>query len=129
MADEDVDGIRIDYVELKVTDTAEARRFYGAAFGWSTQKWDGPMEYWFAITGEDGDPGINGGISIGEPNLTEGQLTLGVSSLDETLKKVAAAGGKITSEKRPIPGVGWLATVSDTEGNVFGLMQDDETAS
>jgi predicted enzyme related to lactoylglutathione lyase len=29
----------------------------------------------------------------------------------------------------PIPGVGWLAYCKDTEGNVFGIMQDDPQAA
>jgi predicted enzyme related to lactoylglutathione lyase len=28
----------------------------------------------------------------------------------------------------PIAGVGWLAYFTDTEGNMFGVMQSDETA-
>jgi len=28
----------------------------------------------------------------------------------------------------PIPGVGWLAYVKDSEGNVFGMMQADSNA-
>jgi hypothetical protein len=30
--------------------------------------------------------------------------------------------------KMPIPGVGWLAYVKDTEGNLFGMMQNDPNA-
>jgi predicted enzyme related to lactoylglutathione lyase len=29
----------------------------------------------------------------------------------------------------PIKGVGWLASCKDTEGNRFGLMQDDKHAA
>jgi predicted enzyme related to lactoylglutathione lyase len=28
----------------------------------------------------------------------------------------------------PVPGVGWLAYYKDTEGNIFGVMQDDRQA-
>jgi predicted enzyme related to lactoylglutathione lyase len=31
--------------------------------------------------------------------------------------------------KMAIPGVGWLAYCTDTEGNVFGLMQNDPNAA
>jgi predicted enzyme related to lactoylglutathione lyase len=31
--------------------------------------------------------------------------------------------------KAPVPGVGWLAYVTDTEGNVLGLMQEDASAA
>ncbi len=31
--------------------------------------------------------------------------------------------------KMAVPGVGWLAYCKDTEGNIFGFMQSDETAA
>ena len=119
---------RVYHFDIVVRDFERASAFYKAAFGWDTQKWDGPMEYWFAITGDDAEDGINGGISVGEPNMTSGQLTLHVDSVDATVDKVVAAGGKLTGEKRAVPGVGWLADVADTEGNVFGLMEEDPEA-
>ena len=50
-------------------------------------------------------------------------LYVGVSSVDETLKKVKAAGGKVVTPKTPIPGMGAYARVADTEGNVVGLFE------
>ena len=38
---------------------------------------------------------------------------------------VKANGGVLLEGPMPIPGVGYLAYCRDTEGNVFGLMQDD----
>jgi predicted enzyme related to lactoylglutathione lyase len=29
----------------------------------------------------------------------------------------------------PVPGIGWLAYLKDTEGNVFGVMQPDPAAA
>jgi len=37
-------------------------------------------------------------------------------------------GGKVAVAKMPIPGVGYLAYCTDTEGNVFGVMQPDANA-
>jgi predicted enzyme related to lactoylglutathione lyase len=54
--------------------------------------------------------------------------TVGVDSVDEAVKKVVAQGGKVTNPKHAVPGVGWLAYCVDTEGNQFGLMQDDPSA-
>ena len=31
--------MKIDYVELPVTDFATAKAFYGAAFGWAFEDW------------------------------------------------------------------------------------------
>jgi predicted enzyme related to lactoylglutathione lyase len=36
---------------------------------------------------------------------------------------VKANGGRIRREKMEIPGVGWFAGATDTEGNRLGLMQ------
>jgi predicted enzyme related to lactoylglutathione lyase len=36
---------------------------------------------------------------------------------------------QITQEKKPIPGVGYMAFCQDTEGNPFGLIQMDENAT
>ena len=42
--------------------------------------------------------------------------------LDDTLARVAAAGGRITTPKVQLPdGMGCFAHVSDTEGNRIGL--------
>ena len=43
------------------------------------------------------------------------------------MKKIQDAGGKV-EDKMTIPGVGYMSFFHDTEGNVFGLMQDDEKA-
>jgi len=46
---------------------------------------------------------------------------LGVGSVDQAVKKVQAAGGKVVTAKTPIPGMGAYARVTDSEGNVVGL--------
>jgi predicted enzyme related to lactoylglutathione lyase len=38
-------------------------------------------------------------------------------------------GGKVVNELHPIPGVGWQAYCADTEGNVFGIHQNDPNAN
>jgi hypothetical protein len=46
-----------------------------------------------------------------------------VPSVDEAIRKVQAAGGKVVTPNTPIPGMGAYARVADTEGNVIGLFQ------
>ena len=48
--------------------------------------------------------------------------------MDDTVAAVKANGGTIALEKMPVPGVGWLAYAKDTEGNIFGALQPDQTA-
>jgi predicted enzyme related to lactoylglutathione lyase len=122
---------RVVHFEIHAEDPERAARVYRGLFGWDITKWDGPQEYWVVRTGE-GHPGIDGGLLRRQgPSPAEGQpvqgyvCTVEVPSLDEMLGKVAAAGGHLAVPKMPIPGVGWLAYVRDTEGNLCGLLQPD----
>jgi len=54
--------------------------------------------------------------------------TIDVASVDEAVANVAKHGGKNVVPKMPVPGIGYLAYCTDTEGNVFGLMQRDQNA-
>lgn len=37
-------------------------------------------------------------------------------------------GGQVIRPKMAVPGVGWMAYIKDTEGNIFGLMESDPGA-
>ena len=50
------------HFEIPADDPQRAIAFYSAALGWKAQKFDG-MEYWLMATGEQGEPGIDGGIA------------------------------------------------------------------
>jgi predicted enzyme related to lactoylglutathione lyase len=54
--------------------------------------------------------------------------TIDVPDIDKYLIQIQKHGGKVTMEKRSIPGVGWLAYCLDTEKNIFGIMQSDMSA-
>ncbi len=55
--------------------------------------------------------------------------TIGVDSVDDSVAKIVANGGKVVEPKMPIPGIGYFAYCLDTEGNAFGVMQSDPSAS
>jgi predicted enzyme related to lactoylglutathione lyase len=120
---------RVVHFEIDAHEPERATRFYNDVFGWSIQKWDGPMEYWLIKTGEDGEMGINGGLSKRSPDEPVKTVnTIGVESVDATLEKITAAGGTVAMPKMAVPGVGYLAYCVDTEGNTFGIMQPDTSA-
>jgi hypothetical protein len=54
--------------------------------------------------------------------------TIGVSSLDESIKKIKQNSGRICVPKMAIPDVGWLAYAEDPAGNVFGIIEPDTDA-
>jgi len=58
---------RVIHFEIPADDPARAVKFYADVFGWQSQKWDGPMEYWLVATGKAPAPGIDGGILRRQP--------------------------------------------------------------
>jgi predicted enzyme related to lactoylglutathione lyase len=116
------------HFDIAADDPQRAIGFYTDAFGWRFHQWDGPMEYWLVATGSDDEPGIDGGLARRRDGDQPITATIDVASLDEYVGRIEAAGGTILQPKSPVPGVGWLAMFADTEGNVFGLMEADETA-
>ena len=124
---------RVVHFEIHAGDPERAITFYEKLFGWTFQKWEGPMPYWLIITGPNDKPGINGGL-VPRRGEIDGQAviayvcTVDVESLDSSIATVEASGGSIALPKMPVPGVGWLAYCKDIEGNIFGMMQADPEA-
>ena len=115
------------HFELHTDNPERAAAFYRQVFAWQIDKWEGPVDYWLASTGPESEPGIHGAITQRSGNLTTVN-TIGVPSVDEYVQKVVAAGGTIALPKMAVPGVGWIAYGIDTEGNIFGMMQEDPNA-
>jgi uncharacterized protein len=124
---------RVVHFEIHAAQPERAIEFYTKLFNWQFQKWDGPMPYWLITTGPDTEKGINGGMVMRRGEI-DGQAviayvcTVDVPAIDAAVEKAQQLGGSVALPKMPIPGVGWLAYVKDTEGNILGLMQNDPTA-
>lgn len=134
---------RVVHFEIHAANPERAARFYSDVFGWNINEWLIPgvqlpdeNRYWLVSTGDPKAPGIDGGLLFRRgPSPSEGQpinafvCTMGVESVDNSAAKVLAAGGSIALPKMAIKGVGWIAYGKDTEGNLFGMMQEDKKAS
>jgi len=133
---------RVTHFEIHAADPKKIASFYQDVFGWQVEEWLVPGvpvkeedRYWLVSTGPEDEPGIDGGISVRRgPPPTAGQAvnafvcSIDVESLDESMDKALRAGGSVALPKMPVKGVGWLAYCIDPEGNLFGMMQSDETA-
>ena len=125
---------RVIHFEIHAAQPERAIKFYSGLFGWQFNKWDGPMPYWLVITGPDGQPGINGGLMPRQGEI-DGQAviayvcTVDVENIDQFTQKATTGGAQVVVPKMPIPGVGWLVYCKDTEGNIFGMMQNDPGAA
>lgn len=121
---------RVVHFEIHVDDPDRASEFYNKTFGWEFNKWEGDPNnpYWLIKTGEADKPGIDGGMLIRRDPKGNVYNTLNVENIDKAFDDVKSNGGQIVVEKMPVPGVGWLAYFTDTEGNIFGIMQMDDKA-
>ena len=119
---------RVIHFEIAADIPERAVKFYQKAFGWKIEKWAGPVDYWLVATGEDKEVGINGAITEKSDCVTATTNTIGVISLEDTVKKIMEAGGKQLMPKTAVPGIGYMTYCKDTEGNVFGIMQNDPSA-
>ena len=118
---------RVTHFEIPSSNPEETMSFFKSTFGWNFQQM-GSEEYWFAITGDDNESGINGAIM--KRKHPEQPLTnaISVDNIDLTIHQIAKNGGTLVVEKTPVPEAGWLAFFKDPDGNIHGLWQDDKKA-
>jgi len=119
---------RIVHFELNVKNVEKTIKFYKEVFGWKIEKWSGPMDYWLIMTGDESEPGIDGGLGYIEEGFPQVVNTIDIDNIDKFIKKIESNGGEIVRPKHAVPGVGWLAYFKDTEGIVTGIMQEDPEA-
>ena len=120
---------KIVHFEIPFDDKTRAMKFYSDVFGWKLTDM-AEMSYVMAETVAIDDkqtpkePGaINGGLFQRPKEAPHPVIYAGVESVDRTLEKVQAAGGKVVTPRTPIPGMGAFARVIDPEGNVIGLFE------
>ena len=117
---------------INADDVERAKTFYERVFGWTFSAW-GPPAFYQIQTGTDGERQPVHAALQGRRTF-EGQAPIGyectisVESIDETARRVAAAGGSVVLPKSIIVGVGALMFFKDTEGNVFGAIEFDARA-
>ena len=119
------------HFEMSFENADRVKEFYTKVFGWTFQKWgDDSMPYYLTTTGPDAEPGINGGLLLRQGGMPAGTTnTMGVESVDAAVRTIEAAGGTIILPKMAVPGMGWVAYATDTEGNQFGVFEMDEKAA
>jgi predicted enzyme related to lactoylglutathione lyase len=123
------------HFEIHASDPQRLIKFYGGFFGWQFTAW-ADQPYWLVKTGEQGTPGIDGGLMQrrGPPPPEMAAVnafvcTVDVADLDTMVGKLVELGGVVALPKMPVPAVGWLAYGKDPDGNLFGMMQMDAKAA
>ncbi|HLC73970.1 MAG TPA: VOC family protein [Candidatus Nanoarchaeia archaeon] len=120
------------HFEMPAEDKNRMVSFYTKVFDWKTQKMGPEMEEYIVVTTTESDengPIKPGSINGGFYQKTEDKISqypsvvIAVDNINESIKKINEAGGKILGNTMEIPGVGIYASFSDTEGNRVGILQ------
>lgn len=118
----------VGWFEIYVNDMPRAQAFYAAVLGTAFSRLEAPnqppgMEMWAFPKHEDA-PGITGAL-VRMPGLEAGGHNVLVyfhcADCGVAAARVGPAGGRIVKDKMSIGPYGFIALVTDTEGNMIGL--------
>jgi uncharacterized protein len=120
------------HFEMPAEDTKRMSEFYTKAFGWEMNQMGAEYgNYLVVMTSESDKNGpfkkgmINGGFYQKTPEMPpqHPSFVIAVDNIDEHIKIVEQAGGKIMGKPMDIPGVGKFVSFIDTEGNRLSMLQ------
>ena len=120
------------HFEMPYTERRRMEKFYKTAFGWQTEELgEKSGNYVLATTTDTDDNGpkhsgaINGGFFPKKTDWPDQHpaLVIAVDDISKSMKRVAAAGGKILGEPMEIPDIGQYVSFNDPEGNRVSMIE------
>jgi len=123
------------HFEIPADQPERAAEFYRELLGWKIEHMGGPMDYWLVNTvptdaeGRPIEPGVNGGLMRRMMPEQTPVNYISVENVDQFARKAESLGAKVVAPKTPVPGMGWFAQLTDTEGNIFAIWQHDPAAA
>jgi predicted enzyme related to lactoylglutathione lyase len=126
------------HFEMPAEDRKRMANFYKKAFGWQAQMLGPDMgDYVVVTTTESDDNGpkktgaINGGFypKSGDKPAQYPAVVISVDDIQQSMKTVSDAGGKVLGDPMDIPGIGKYVAFFDTEGNRASMLQPLERMS
>ena len=118
---------RVTHFEIPCNDPEATIKFFQEVFDWKFQAF-GQDDYWIALSGDTGTPGINGAIMRKKDPNQPIVNTIQVDHIEKAIRKIEKSGGAIVVPKMPVSGVGWMAYFKDPDGNVHGVWEEDKFA-
>ena len=119
---------KVVFFEIPASNFKKAKEFYETAFDWKVELWgdEGAMAYTTAVDKDQNtiEPGgINGGFYQRKSKSDQPSFCVETGSIDQTLKTIEKAGGKVVTPKHPIGEWGFMADFTDPEGNTIALWE------
>jgi len=113
-----------NWFEIYVHDMARAKAFYEAVFVTTLERMDSTTPELWAFPSQPEQPGAAGALARMPGLHPGGNSTIVYFRCDDCAaeaKRAADAGGGIVKDKFAIGQYGFIALVTDTEGNMIGL--------
>jgi uncharacterized protein len=111
------------HFEIPSDDTEKGRAFWGGLFGWRFEGYPGPFEYYTTRISDQ----AGAAITSMEPGKRGIRSYFDVDDINAGVARVRELGGE-AGDGAPVPGMGWFSVCKDTQGNDFGLWQNDTSA-
>ncbi|KAG8917779.1 hypothetical protein FRC01_002215 [Tulasnella sp. 417] len=111
----------VAFMRIRVSDMDRAEKFYSTVFGWVFQTERHKPTITVFMTGGQ----VIGSLHKHDDAGTKDPSVLSyikVANVEETLKKVVEAGGKVVEEKWTEGDHTDMGTFEDTEGNLMGVL-------
>ena len=112
------------HFEIPTDNPDRAIAFYAAVFGWTFQKWEGPMPYWLITTGPERRARYQRRPAA--PPRSRAALRQYHERAPTWMPPRPPSkptAGRAVVPKMPVPDVGWLAYFKDLDGHIFGVMR------
>lgn len=112
---------RVVLFEMSSQDPERAAKFYSSVFGWEV----GPSNWGYhpVTTGNEGKPGIDGGIAWGPNDFPHGtRIQIEVENIDDAVHQSKESGAQIVRDKMEFDEF-YLAYLVDPVGIGFGLIE------
>lgn len=122
---------KVVHFEIPYDELERVKKFYSGVFGWKINTI--PEMHYNIVHTVDVDEkqmpkeagAINGGMYKRDKESAQGPVVvINVANVEEAVKKVEGAGGKVFRAKVQVGNMGFYAQVKDTEGNIIGLWGD-----
>ena len=118
----------IVHFDVPADDIERAKKFYAGLLDWKFESYPEMQYNLITTTNLDGSPAVGGGMGKRMDPSQRIVNYFGVKSIDAAIKQVKNLGGTLLTDKMAVPKMGYLANCLDTEGNTFGLWEEDAGA-
>ena len=118
----------IVHFDVPAENIERAKKFYSTLLRWKFESFPEMQYNLITTTNLEGNPGVGGGMGKRMDPSQRIVNYFGVKSIDAAIKQVKNLGGTLLTDKMAVPKMGYLANCMDTEGNTFGLWEEDAGA-